>query len=288
MDKEFTQVLENLKTWFSGENGISATIDSIIEKNKSWWQSIQDLITAYGNLKNAQIEKPSSSGGGGGGSGGGGGGSGSGGGDSGGGGGGTKAPTPAPTPQPSADTCSDKCVATCKTACYITCSGNCGDTCGGGCKSGCKGTCTGSCTGNCAGCGGQCSTNCGATCLGSCTGGCTGSCVSACAKACSSGCSGSCTNTCALQCSNYTSAKKTGCFDAGTKIIMADGSIKNIENIKVGDIVIAYNEINNSFEPRTVTKSYLHINTPEMVDITLSNGIILHATPGHPLYTTNG
>ncbi len=69
---------------------------------------------------------------------------------------------------------------------------------------------------------------------------------------------------------------------------MSDLSIKNIEEIQVGDIVMAYNDENNQFEPRKVTKAYLHINTPEMVDYTLSNGIVLHATPGHPLLSTDG
>jgi hypothetical protein len=33
-----------------------------------------------------------------------------------------------------------------------------------------------------------------------------------------------------------------GCFAAGTKILMSDNTIKNIEDIKVGDYIVAYDE----------------------------------------------
>ena len=86
-----------------------------------------------------------------------------------------------------------------------------------------------------------------------------------------------------------TKKKSTGgCFIAGTKIIMSDMTYKNIEDIVVGDTVIAYNELINSFEPRKVTKSYIHHNTPRVLDITLSNGLVLGITPGHPILTTEG
>jgi len=39
----------------------------------------------------------------------------------------------------------------------------------------------------------------------------------------------------------------TGCFSAGTKIIMADQTFKNIENIKINDLVIAYNDLTNKY-----------------------------------------
>lgn len=69
---------------------------------------------------------------------------------------------------------------------------------------------------------------------------------------------------------------------------MADGTIKNIENIAVGDIVMAYNEETCNFEPRKVTKSYIHHNTPAIMDIYFANGEVLGITPGHPLLSTNG
>ncbi|MEM5871995.1 MAG: Hint domain-containing protein, partial [Candidatus Aenigmatarchaeota archaeon] len=47
---------------------------------------------------------------------------------------------------------------------------------------------------------------------------------------------------------------KNGCFLAGTKILMADGSLKNIEDIKFGDIVLSFE--NDKFVPRPVNKIF--------------------------------
>ena len=79
-----------------------------------------------------------------------------------------------------------------------------------------------------------------------------------------------------------------GCFAAGTKIIMSDFTTKNIEDILVGDEVIAYNEEKELFEPKKVTKSYAHYNTPRVIKVILSNNVILKITPGHPILTTEG
>lgn len=79
-----------------------------------------------------------------------------------------------------------------------------------------------------------------------------------------------------------------GCFAKGTKILMANNSIKNIEDIKINNLVMAYDEEKNIFIPKKVTKSYIHHNTPSMVRITFTNNDILELTPGHPLYSTNG
>lgn len=81
---------------------------------------------------------------------------------------------------------------------------------------------------------------------------------------------------------------KGGCFAPGTQITMADFTTKNIEDIKVGDFVLAYNEINKTFESKRVAYSFAHYNTTEMLDIYLSNGTILQATACHPILTTEG
>jgi len=41
----------------------------------------------------------------------------------------------------------------------------------------------------------------------------------------------------------------TCCFVKGTKITMFDYTTKNIEDVKIGDIVITYNEENKAAEP---------------------------------------
>ena len=88
--------------------------------------------------------------------------------------------------------------------------------------------------------------------------------------------------------SGSSSGGNGGCLAPGTKIIMANGSIKNIEDIKVGDLVIAYDEIYNQFIPKKVIKSYPHFNTPKLIEIKFNNGNKLLITPGHPIYTIEG
>ena len=57
---------------------------------------------------------------------------------------------------------------------------------------------------------------------------------------------------------------KAGCFAKGTKVIMADGSLKNVEDIKVGDYVMGRNSI-----PRRVEE--LHNGKDQMYRIKQSN-----------------
>ena len=74
-----------------------------------------------------------------------------------------------------------------------------------------------------------------------------------------------------------------GCFAPDTLILMADYTLKYIEEIKVNEFVIAYNELTAAFEPKKVTKSYVHYNTPSMIRLYFENNFILDLTPGHPL-----
>ena len=79
-----------------------------------------------------------------------------------------------------------------------------------------------------------------------------------------------------------------GCFAAGTKILMSDNTIKNIEDIKVGDYIVAYDENTQQFVNKRVFKSFPHRNTAKMIRVELSNGTTIDLTPGHPLLTTQG
>lgn len=51
-----------------------------------------------------------------------------------------------------------------------------------------------------------------------------------------------------------------GCFKAGTKVKMADGTEKNIEDVQIGDQVMSYNETTNEIESKEVidTKQPIH------------------------------
>ena len=78
------------------------------------------------------------------------------------------------------------------------------------------------------------------------------------------------------------------CFDAGTQILMADGTTKNIEDIVIGDKVVSYNEFTKSFEADEVTNTIIKHNSDDLVDIKLSNGTQLGMRAYHPLLTTTG
>ncbi len=73
------------------------------------------------------------------------------------------------------------------------------------------------------------------------------------------------------------------CLLAGTKVSMADGNNKNIEDIEVGDLVIANDLTTGELMPASVIKLYHH--TPsEMTDYYLIINDDLKVTPNHPMY----
>ena len=74
------------------------------------------------------------------------------------------------------------------------------------------------------------------------------------------------------------------CFPAGTNIIMADGSYKNIENIQTWDIVLSYNIETQKFEPNKVLYPIIHEDSShEMYELTI-NWNILKVTNAHRFY----
>ena len=82
-----------------------------------------------------------------------------------------------------------------------------------------------------------------------------------------------------------------GCFPAGTKVIMFDNSLKNIEDIKEGDYVLSYNEESGEYVPSKVEKLLVHTeeNTEEwsegLYNIITSDGSNREITGNHPVYT---
>ena len=77
-----------------------------------------------------------------------------------------------------------------------------------------------------------------------------------------------------------------GCFVAGTLISMADGSSKPIEQVKIGDEVISFNESTKEKE----IKKVLSTNSPvhnDIVTYELQNGETLSCTFDHPIYSSN-
>ena len=45
----------------------------------------------------------------------------------------------------------------------------------------------------------------------------------------------------------YAAWQETCCFDPGSKVLMADGTTKNIEDVKAGDMVMSLNETTGEF-----------------------------------------
>jgi hypothetical protein len=73
--------------------------------------------------------------------------------------------------------------------------------------------------------------------------------------------------------------KEGCCFPAGTRITMADGSYKNIEDVKIGDRVLSYDIIHDRFTSWTVKM----LGAPVHPVYEINDGLI-RATKEHPLY----
>ena len=76
------------------------------------------------------------------------------------------------------------------------------------------------------------------------------------------------------------------CFLAGTKITMADGSYRSIEDIKAGDVVRSYDEASGSFVDARV-KKLLSYDRDHMSDYYLIINNRLRVTPNHRLFVNN-
>ena len=76
------------------------------------------------------------------------------------------------------------------------------------------------------------------------------------------------------------------CFTAGTQIKMADGSVKSIEDITDGDIVLSLNEVTNEVEPKAVY-NIRQFSDETLITITLEDGKVIVSTLDHPYYTEN-
>ena len=122
----------------------------------------------------------------------------------------------------------------------------------------------------------------GQTCVKSCSGTCAEWCGG---SSCMGGCK-SCSVNCSKQCREMTAT--SGCFAPNTKVLMADLTEKEIQYIKLGDMVMSYDEVSQIFMPKRVTKIYPHYNTPKMVKIIFQDNVYIELTPGHPILSQFG
>ncbi len=88
---------------------------------------------------------------------------------------------------------------------------------------------------------------------------------------------------------NLLASERPNCFPSGTKIALADGSEKSIEEIAIGDRVLAFDGL-NAAESRTVTRLFENV-TAEWLKLSFDDGqnrdpIIV--TPGHRFLQPDG
>lgn len=82
-----------------------------------------------------------------------------------------------------------------------------------------------------------------------------------------------------------------GCFLAGSRVLMADGTMKEIQDIRPGDVVLSYNLSTGQLVPNTVTALLAHPSPsldPESQEAgyLVINGT-LRVTKGHNLWVAN-
>lgn len=83
-------------------------------------------------------------------------------------------------------------------------------------------------------------------------------------------------------------SKAKSCFVAGTKVLMSDGSSKNIEDVKVGDVVVSREECTNKIILSKVVESLLTKKTDRILEIEFENGVVLKCTPDHKIRLKSG
>jgi hypothetical protein len=79
------------------------------------------------------------------------------------------------------------------------------------------------------------------------------------------------------------------CFIKGSQVrITSDGVTKNIEDLKVGEQIVVYNEDEKKFELSTVSDTPRNNNVTDKATIVLENGITIEMNAYHPLLTVEG
>jgi hypothetical protein len=73
------------------------------------------------------------------------------------------------------------------------------------------------------------------------------------------------------------------CFIAGTLILLADGTGKSIEDIAVGESVLAFNQETGRTESRTVSQIFVHYDVPTY-ELTIDGSATVTTTQYHPFW----
>ncbi|MEI7726952.1 MAG: SUMF1/EgtB/PvdO family nonheme iron enzyme [Bacteroidota bacterium] len=92
------------------------------------------------------------------------------------------------------------------------------------------------------------------------------------------------TNSAGTSYGNEVSFTTLNCFIAGTKITMADGTLKNIEEIKAGEKVKSVKTETMEVVVETVEKTYANPPSADLTKISFSNGVTNTNTRVHPYW----
>lgn len=76
------------------------------------------------------------------------------------------------------------------------------------------------------------------------------------------------------------------CFPSGTEISMSDGSTKNIEDVQIGDDVLAFKESGEIYSKK-VTRLFKNPTPQDMVRLKAGHHLV-ECTPEHPIFTNEG
>ena len=88
---------------------------------------------------------------------------------------------------------------------------------------------------------------------------------------------------------DYDSSADDCCFEAGTQILVdLSGTTRNIEDMKPGDIAVAYDIQKGVNYLATVKDTHVKYDTTDIAEIVFNNGSKLTMNAYHPIYTANG
>lgn len=88
---------------------------------------------------------------------------------------------------------------------------------------------------------------------------------------------------------DYDSSVDDCCFEAGTQILVdLSGTTRNIEDMKPGDIAVAYDIQKGVNYLATVKDTHVKYDTTDIAEVVFNNGSKLTMNAYHPIYTTNG
>ena len=82
--------------------------------------------------------------------------------------------------------------------------------------------------------------------------------------------------------SKVTGVSRYGCFTADTPVVMADGSTKRIDQVEVGERVLAHDPATGEDVAATVERTFVHEKVPTL-RVTTTGGVV-ETTATHPFY----